>query len=59
MVSTLVTTVSHLIQDHDWATEGIHKDDHGIKKFDATFFEHKDMAAHIQMMETQDAMLSR
>ena len=34
-------------------------DDHCIEKLNATFFEHKDMADHIQTMETQDAMLSR
>ena len=41
------------------ATQGIHMDDYYIKKLNATFFKRKDMAAHIQMMETQDAMLSR
>ena len=58
-VSTFVTTVSHLIHDHKEATQGIHTDDYCIKKLNATFFKHKDVAAHIQTMETQDAMLSR
>ena len=39
--------------------QGIHMDDHYIEKLNTTFFEHKDMAAHIQTMETQDAMLLR
>ena len=56
-VSTFVTAVSHLIRDHKEATQGIHTDDCYIEKLNATFFEHKDMAAHIQTMETQDAML--
>ena len=58
-VSMFVTAVSHLIWDHKEATQGIHTDGCYIKKLNATFFEHKDMAAHIQTMETQDAMLSR
>ena len=58
-VSTFVTAVSHLIRDHKEATQGIHTDGYYIEKLNATFFEHKDMAAHIQTMETQDAMLSR
>ena len=58
-LSTFVTTVSHLICDHKEATQGIHTDDYYIKKLNATFFEHKDMAAHIQTMGTQDAMLSQ
>ena len=57
-VSTFVTTVSHLIRDHKEATQSIHADGYNIEKLNATFFEHKDMAAHIQTMETQDAMLS-
>ena len=56
-VSTFVTMVSHLICDHKEATQGIHTDDYYVKKLNATFFKHKDMAAHIQTMETQDAML--
>ena len=56
-VSTFATTVSHLIRDHKEATQGIHTDDCYIEKLNATFFEHKDMAAHIQTMEMQDAML--
>ena len=58
-VSTFVTAVLHLIRDHKEATQGIHTDDYYIEKLNATFFEHKDMAAHIQTMETHDAMLSR
>ena len=58
-VCTFVTTVLHLIRDHKEATQGIHTDDYFVEKLKATFFEHKDMAAHIQTMETQDAMLLR
>jgi hypothetical protein len=58
-VSTFVTTVSHLIRDHKEVTQGIHTDEYYIKNLNATFLEHKDMAAHIQTMETQDAMLLR
>ena len=58
-VSAFVTAVSHLIRDHKEATQGIHTDGYYIEKLNAMFFEHKDMAAHIQTMETQDAMLSR
>ena len=53
-----VTAVLHLIWDHKEATQGIHTDGYYIEKLNATFFEHKDMTAHIQTMETQDAMLS-
>ena len=58
-VSTFVTTVLHVIRDHKEATQQIHMDDYCIKKLNAAFFEHKDMVAHIQTMETQDAMLSK
>ena len=59
MVSVFVTAVSHLIWDHKEATQGIHMANYYIKKLNAAFFEHKDMVAHIQTMETQDAMLLR
>ena len=59
MVSTFVTMVLHLIEDHKKATQSIHMDDYYIEKLNAMFLEHKDMAVHIQTMETQDAMLSR
>ena len=58
-VSTFLITVLHLIWDHKEVTQGIHADNHCIKKLNATFFEHKDMAAHIQTVETQDGMLLR
>ena len=59
MVSMFICTVLHLIRDHKEATQGIHTDNYCIKKLNATFFEHKDMATCIQTMETQDAMSSR
>ena len=59
MVSTFVTTVSHLIRDPKEATQGIHTNGYYIEKLNTTFFVHKDMVAHIWTMETQDAMLSR
>ena len=58
-MSAFVTALSHLIWDHKEATQGIHEDDCYIEKLNAPFFEYKDMAAHIQMVETQDAMLLR
>ena len=51
-VSTFAMTVLHLIWDHKEATQGIHTDDCHIEKLKATFFNHKDMPAHIQIMET-------
>ena len=58
-VSTFLNLVLHLIWDHKKVTQGIHTNRHCIEKLNATFFKHKDMAAHIQTMDTQDAMLSR
>ena len=55
--SAFVTAVLHLIWDHKEAMQGIHTGNHCIEKLNATFFEHKDMAAHIWMMETQDTVL--
>ena len=55
MISTFVTVVLHLIRDQKEVTQGIHTDDSHIEKLNATFLEQKDMAVHIQMMETKDA----
>ena len=55
-VLMFVTVVLHLMCDHKEATQGIHADDYHIEKLNATFFEHKDMAAHVQTLETKDAM---
>ena len=58
-VTAFVNKVSHVIRDHKEATHDIHDDAYYIEKINTTFSEHKDMAAHIQTLETQDAMITR
>ena len=50
-VLMFVTAVLHLMCDHKEAMQGIHADDCHIEKLNATFFEHKDMAAHVETVD--------
>ena len=50
--------VSHMIKDHKEACDSAQSDTCCIEKLNATFSEHKDMAAHIQSLDAQDGMLS-
>ena len=58
-VTSFVNKVAHLIRDHKEATSDVHDDVYYIEKLNTTFSEHRDMAAQIQTLETQDAMLTR
>jgi hypothetical protein len=58
-VRAFLNKVAHLIRDHKEATNGVQDDAYYIEKLNNTFKEHKDMSAHIQSLETQDALLTR
>ena len=58
-VTAFVNHVATLVRDHKDAASNIHNEECCIEKLNATLQEHKDMAAHIQTLETQDSVLAR